>query len=82
MDRLRLAIVGCRTIAPFNASGYLNHDLCDTTALYDPIAERAIRRATEWNIQPTIYESYQDVLADAEVDAVELLPPLIFIPAK
>ena len=32
-------------------------------------------RASEWRISPTIYTDYEDVLADPNVDAVELLTP-------
>ena len=75
MDKVRLAIVGCGTISRLNAPGYLMHDGCEVTALCDPIAERAEERASEWGIEPGIHTSYEDVLNDGSVDAVELLTP-------
>ena len=75
MDKVRLAIVGCGTISQLNAPGYLMHDGCEVTALCDPLAERAESRAREWGIDPRIHTSYEDVLNDSNVDAVELLTP-------
>ena len=73
--RVRLAIVGCGTISQLNAPGYLKHEACDVVALCDPVRERAERRAAEWGISPRIYTRYEQVLEDAEIDAVELLTP-------
>ena len=75
MDKVRLAIVGCGTISQLNAPGYLMHDGCEVTALCDPIEERAEERAREWGIEPRIHTSYEGVLNDPGVDAVELLTP-------
>ncbi len=75
MDRVRLAIVGCGTISRLNAPGYLKDERCEVVALCDPIRERAEASAKEWGISPRIYTDYQGVLADANVDAVELLTP-------
>jgi len=75
LDSVRLAIIGCGTISQLNAPGYLEHDRCEVVALYDPITERAERRAVQWDITPRIHESFEDVLNDPNVDAVELLTP-------
>ncbi len=75
MDKVRLAIVGCGTISQLNVPGYLEHPNCEVVALCDPERERAERRAAKWEISPRFYASYEDVLADPEVDAVELLTP-------
>ncbi len=75
MDKVRLAIVGCGSISWLNAPGYLEHERCGVVALCDPDIERCRRRAREWGIEPRLYERYDDVLADADVDAVELLTP-------
>ena len=75
MNKVRLAIVGCGTISRLNAPGYLMHEGCEVTALCDPLAERAEERASEWGIEPGIHTSYEDVLNDGSVDAVELLTP-------
>ncbi len=75
MDKVRLAIVGCGTISQLNAPGYLSHERCEVTALCDPLAERAEARAAEWGIEPRIFTSYEDLLDDENIDAVELLTP-------
>ena len=80
MDKVRLAIVGCGTISNLNAPGYLQHDKCEVVALCDPMRERAERRAAQWGIEPKIYTSYEDVLNDSDVDAVELLTPTYLHP--
>ena len=75
MNRVRLAIVGCGTISRMNAPGYLRDERCEVVALCDPIRERAEECAAEWRISPAIYTDYEQVLADPNVDAVELLTP-------
>ncbi len=75
MDTLRMAIVGCGNISQLNAQGYLQHPQCDVVALCDTVQSKAEQRAREWGIAPRIYTDYAAVLADADVDAVELLTP-------
>lgn len=75
MDKVRLAIVGCGTISKLNVPGYLQHPNCEVVALCDPLRERAEQRAADWGIAPRFYTDYEQVLNDANVDAVELLTP-------
>ena len=75
MDKVRLGIIGCGTISQLNAPGYLSHPKCEVVALFDPDRERATRRAQEWGISPRVHSSFEDVLNDNQVDAVELLTP-------
>ncbi len=75
MDKVRLGIVGCGTISQLNAPGYLEDERCDVVALCDSVEERARQRAAEWGIDPRIHTSYEDLLNDSSVDAVELLTP-------
>jgi predicted dehydrogenase len=74
MDRVRLGVVGVGQIAPLNVAGYLEHDRCDVVALCDPRAEWAERRARDWGV-PRVYTNLDELLADGEVDAVEILSP-------
>jgi len=74
MDRVRLGVVGVGNIAPLNLAGYLEHERCDVVALCDPRSEVAERRAREWNV-PSVYTNLEDLLADPDVDAVEILSP-------
>ena len=75
MDKVRVAIVGCGTISQLNVPGYLEHDRCEIVVLCDPVRERAESKAADWGIAPRIYERFEGVLDDPEVDAVELLTP-------
>ena len=75
MTKVRLAIVGCGTISRLNAPGYLEHPHCEVAALCDPAPERAQQRAAQWGITPRIYSSYDQMLDDPDIDAVELLTP-------
>ena len=75
MNKVRLAIVGCGTISQLNVPGYLEHEQCEVAALCDPARERAEQRAAQWGITPRIYTSYDKLLDDPDIDAVELLTP-------
>ena len=74
MDRVRIGIVGVGNIAPLNVAGYLEHDRCDVAALCDPRREKAERKAREWDV-PKVYTDLDALLADDEIDAVEILTP-------
>lgn len=75
MDRVRVAIVGCGAISYVTFPGYLAHPDAEIHALCDPQVGRAEREAARLGISPRIYTDYGQVLADDEVDAVELLTP-------
>src|SRR5713101_4356000 len=74
MDRVRLGIVGIGNIAPLNAQGYLDHPECDVVALCEPREDKARRVAEEWNV-PKVYTDLDELLADDDIDAVEILTP-------
>jgi predicted dehydrogenase len=74
VDRVRLGVIGVGNIASLNVPGYLEHERCDVVALCDPRADVAERRAREWGV-PRVYAELDDLLADDEVDAVEVLSP-------
>lgn len=75
MDTVRLALVGCGNISQLNAPGYLQHPHCEVYALCDSRRERAELRARQWGISARIYTDYAQVLADPNIDAIELLTP-------
>ena len=75
MDKVKIAIVGCGTISQLNVPGYLANSKCQVVALCDPDVDRAVSRAKEWGISPRIYSTYEQVLEDGKIDAVELLTP-------
>jgi predicted dehydrogenase len=74
MDRVRIAIVGAGNIAPLNAAGYLEHPECDVVAICDPREERARALADRWDV-PKVHTDLDALLADPDVDAVEILTP-------
>jgi predicted dehydrogenase len=74
MDRVRLGLVGIGNIAPLNAQGYLDHPDCDVVALCEPREEKALKVAAEWDV-PKVYTDLDALLADDEIDAVEILTP-------
>jgi predicted dehydrogenase len=69
-----MGIVGVGNIATLNVPGYLEHERCDVVALCDPRPEVLERRGQEWGVK-RLYTSLDDMLADDEIDAVELLSP-------
>ncbi len=74
MDRVRIGIVGVGNIATLNVPGYLAHGQCDVVALCDPRPDVLERRAREWGVERT-YPGLDALLADPEIDAVEILGP-------
>jgi predicted dehydrogenase len=74
MERVRLGVVGAGNISQLNVPGYLDHPRCDVIALCDRRLEQAQAKADEWGI-PRVYGSLDDLLADEDVDAVEILSP-------
>jgi predicted dehydrogenase len=74
MDRVRLGVVGVGNIAGLNVAGYLEHERCDVVALCDPREDALARRSKEWGVE-RLYTSLDDLLADDEIDAVEILTP-------
>jgi predicted dehydrogenase len=74
VDRIRIGIVGVGNIATLNVPGYLAHENCDVVALCDPRADVLEKRAREWGVDRT-YADLADLLADDEIDAVEILGP-------
>lgn len=74
LDRLRLGIIGTGNIAPLNVAGYLEHERCDIVAVCDNREEKARDAAAQWGATK-IYTDIDAILADDEIDAVEILTP-------
>src|ERR1700730_16134024 len=74
MDRVRIGIIGVGNIATLNVPGYLEHDQCEVVALCDPRPEVLDRRRREWEVGRG-YAEVDALLADDEIDAVEVLSP-------
>jgi len=74
MERVRLGIVGVGNVSQLNVPGYLEHPKCDVVALCDTKLDRARALADVWGV-PRVYGSIGDILADDDLDAVEILSP-------
>jgi len=72
--KLKFVIVGCGRIATLHALGYLNHPDAELYGVCDKNAQRAAEFAREHGAG-RVYKNYEEVLADPDVDAIELLVP-------
>ncbi len=72
-DRVRVGIVGGGRIADLNKIGWLDHARGEIVAVCDTDESTRSARAAEWSCKP--YEHLEGLLADPEVDAVEILTP-------
>lgn len=73
-DILRVGIIGGGRIADMHAPGYRDQAGAVIHAVCDASEETARRRAAEWGAQK-VYLDYHDLLADPEIDLVEILTP-------
>jgi predicted dehydrogenase len=73
-DRVRLAVVGAGNIADLNVAGYLEHDRCDVVAVCDVDLDSAGDAARRWGVDRVVGD-LDDLLADPDIDAVEILTP-------
>lgn len=71
---IRVGIIGCGRIADLQVLGYREHPRATIAAVCDIDQPTAERRAREWGA-PKAYGDVHALLADPEVDAVEILTP-------
>jgi predicted dehydrogenase len=69
-----VGIIGTGNIATLNVPGYLEHEQCDVIAICDPRPDVLERRMEEWGIERG-YAAVDELLADDDIDAVEVLSP-------
>ncbi len=74
MDRVNVAIVGCGRISDLHEMGYRGRDDAAIVAVCDSNKRRARNKARDWGVEK-VYTDYDQLLADGEVDLVELLVP-------
>ena len=74
LERVRVGIIGCGRIAGLHALGYLDHPRAEIVAVCDRDADAARRAQAEWGAARR-YRDYATLLADADVNAVEILLP-------
>ncbi len=71
---LGVAIVGCGRISDLHGLGYQGLDTARIVAVCDPNVARAREKARAWGV-PKVYREYERLLADPNVELVELLTP-------
>jgi predicted dehydrogenase len=74
MKPVGVAIVGCGRISDLHELGYRGLDTASLIAVCDTRKGRAQQKAKVWGA-PKVYTDYKKLLADPEIDLVELLVP-------
>jgi predicted dehydrogenase len=74
MNPIRVAIIGCGRISDLHELGYRNLEGAHITAVHDIDKKRARAQAKAWAVEK-VCSSYDEVLADREIDLIELLVP-------
>ncbi len=77
MAKLRVGIVGAGHVADLHARGYQHDDRAQIVAVCDPNEDAAIKHALAWGAR-AYYADFDALLADPQVDAIELLSPNAF----
>ena len=72
--RVRIGIVGVGNIATLNVPGYLEHEQLRRRGAVRPAAGRARTAGARVGVDRS-YTTLDDLLADDEIDAVEILSP-------
>jgi predicted dehydrogenase len=74
LERVRVGIIGCGRIAALHAAGYSDHPNARLVAVCDRDEAVARRALQEWGAEK-VYLDYEQLLADPDVNAVEILLP-------
>ena len=73
---IRVGIIGCGRISDLHAQAYLDHPNATVVAIADPDPENLAARGASWGVPESHrYQDYRELLARADVDAVEILVP-------
>lgn len=74
LDRVHVGIIGCGRISGLHALGYRDHPRAEIVAVCDRDADAARRAQTEWGAKK-LYHDYTQLLADPDINVVEILLP-------
>ena len=74
LEHVRVGFIGCGRISTLQALGYLDHPHAEISAVCDVDANLARQRSSEWRVEK-VYTDYEQLLADSDVNAVEILLP-------
>jgi predicted dehydrogenase len=76
MSALQVGFIGTGRISDLHALQYLADPRTTIVAVCDTDSEAARSRASSWNVAPDrVYTDYRELLANPDVDAVEILLP-------
>jgi predicted dehydrogenase len=70
----KIAFAGCGRISDLHILGYENYKKAEVVGLFDINVEKAKEKAAAWGVEK-VYGSYEELLADDSIDAVEILTP-------
>jgi len=73
-DPIRVGFLGCGRIADLQCLGYLEHPRAEIVAICDRDQSLAQSRAEAWGAR-RVYGDLEGLLADPEIDVVEILTP-------
>ncbi|MFV1968757.1 MAG: Gfo/Idh/MocA family protein [Pirellulaceae bacterium] len=74
MSKLRVGFIGAGDITDMHYPAYKDNPKAELYAICDVDEARLQRRVTEWGVERT-YTDYHELLADPDVDAVEVITP-------
>ncbi|MBI4218536.1 MAG: Gfo/Idh/MocA family oxidoreductase [Chloroflexi bacterium] len=81
MSKVRVGFIGAGRIADLHARAYVDNPNGELYAVADSAPGRAKERMVQWGAKKA-YADYRDLLADPEIDAVEvILPHHLHLPA-
>ena len=73
-EKLHIVLVGCGRIATLHVLGYENNPDAELYGVCDKDIKKAEQFAKTYGVEK-VYKSYEEVLIDKAVDAVEILVP-------
>jgi predicted dehydrogenase len=74
LERVHVGFIGCGRIATLQVLGYLDHPQAEIAAVCDQDAGLRRQRQQEWGVKKA-YANYTELLADPDINAVEILLP-------
>ncbi len=74
MSRIRAGLIGTGAITDFHYPAYWDNPKVTLHAICDVDADLVRRRSMEWAVATT-YSDYRELLANPEIDAVEVITP-------
>jgi predicted dehydrogenase len=74
MKMINVGFIGCGRIADLHFEGYRNNPNARLYAICDSNPNILAARKKQWNVEKT-YTDYRKLLADSEIDAVEIITP-------